>query len=51
MRTVRTGSFAPGKGKLTTDPKQIMNELGAFYSDLYDGRACADTGSFSSFFK
>ena len=40
MRTVRTGSFAPGKGKLTTDPKQIMKELEAFYSDLYDGGEC-----------
>ena len=26
-----------------------MNELEAFYSDLYDGGTCADTGSFSSF--
>ena len=26
-----------------------MNELEAFYSDLYDGGACVDTGSFSSF--
>ena len=25
-----------------------MNGLEAFYSDLYDGGACADTGSFSS---
>ncbi|CAH3172234.1 unnamed protein product [Porites evermanni] len=40
VRTVRTGSFAPGKGKLTTDPKQIMKELEAFYSDLYDGGEC-----------
>ena len=40
MRAVRTGSYAP---------KQIMNELEAFYSDLYDGGACADTGSFFSF--
>ena len=37
------------EGKLTTDPKQIMNELEAFYSDLYDGCTCADMGSFSSF--
>ena len=37
------------EGKLTTDPKQIMNELEAFYSDLYDGSTCADMGSFSSF--
>ena len=48
MRTMRTGRYAPWEGKLTTDPKQIMNELGAFYSDLYDGGACAYTGSFSS---
>ena len=26
-----------------------MNELKAFYSDLYDGCTCADMGSFSSF--
>ena len=26
-----------------------MNELEAFYSDLYDGGACAYMGSFSSF--
>ena len=37
------------EGKLTADLKQIMNELEAFYSDLYDGGACADTGCFSSF--
>ena len=37
------------EGKLTTDPKQIMNELEAFYSDLYDGGTCADMGSFPSF--
>ena len=37
------------EGKLTTDPKQIMNELEVFYSDLYDGSKCADMGSFSSF--
>ena len=34
---------------LTTDPKQIMNELEVFYSDLYDGSKCIDMGSFSSF--
>ena len=43
---MRTGSYVPGKGKLTTDPKQIMNKLEAFYSYLYDGGACVDTGSF-----
>ena len=37
------------EGKLTTDPKQIMNELEVFYSDLYNGSKCADMGSFSSF--
>ena len=37
------------EGKLTTDPKRIMNELEVFYSDLYDGSTCADMGSFSSF--
>ena len=37
------------EGKLTTDPKQIMNELEVFYSDLYDGSTCVDMGSFSSF--
>ena len=37
------------EGKLTTDPKQIMNELEVFYSDLYDGSKCVDMGSFSSF--
>ena len=37
------------EGKLTTDPKQIMNELEVFYSDLYNGSTCADMGSFSSF--
>ena len=37
------------EGKLTTDPKQIMNELEAFYSDLSDDGACANTGSCSSF--
>ena len=37
------------EGKLTTDPKQIMNELEVFYSDLYDGSTCADKGSSSSF--
>ena len=26
-----------------------MNELEAFYSDLYDGSTCVDMGSFSSF--
>ena len=26
-----------------------MNELEAFYSDLYDGCTCVDMGSFSSF--
>ena len=26
-----------------------MNELEAFYSDLYDGGTCADMGSFPSF--
>ena len=26
-----------------------MNELEAFYSDLYDGSTCVDTGCFSSF--
>ena len=36
------------EGKLTTDPKQIMNELEVFYSDLYDGSTCVDMGSFSS---
>ena len=35
--------------KLTTDPKQIMNELEVFYYDLYDGSTCVDMGSFSSF--
>ena len=49
MRTLRTGFHAPWEGKLTTDPKQIMNELEAFFPDLYDGGACAYTGSFSSF--
>ena len=34
---------------LTTDPKQIMNELEVFYSDLYDGSTGVDMGSFSSF--
>ena len=37
------------EGKLTTDPKQIMNELEVFYSDLCDGSTCVDMGSFSSF--
>ena len=37
------------EGKLTTDPKQIMNELEVFYSDLYDGGTWSDMGSFSSF--
>ena len=37
------------EGKLTTYPKQIMNELEAFYSDLYDAGTCADMGSFPSF--
>ena len=37
------------EGKLTTDPKRIMNELEIFYSDLYDGSTCVDMGSFSSF--
>ena len=37
------------EGKLTTDPIQIMNELEVFYSDLYGGSTCVDTGSFSSF--
>ena len=37
------------EGKLTTDPKQIMNELKAFYSDLYDGGTCADVESSPSF--
>ena len=37
------------EGKLTTDPKQIMNELEVFYSDLYNGSTCVDMGSFSSF--
>ena len=27
----------------------MMNDLEAFYSDLYDGSTCADMGSFSSF--
>ena len=39
------------EGKLTTDPKQIMNELEAFYSDLYDGSTCVDMGSFPSFLR
>ena len=37
------------EAKLTKDPKQIMNELEVFYSDLYDGSTCVDMGSFSSF--
>ena len=37
------------EGKLTTDPKQIMNELEVFYSDLCGGSKCVDMGSFSSF--
>ena len=37
------------EGKLTTDPKQIMNELEVFYSDLCDGSTCVDMSSFSSF--
>ena len=37
------------EGKLTTDPKQIMNELELFFFDLYDGSTCVDMGSFSSF--
>ena len=38
------------EGKLTTDPKQIMNELlEVFYSDLCDGSTCVDMESFSSF--
>ena len=37
------------EGKLTTDPKRMMNELEIFYSDLYDGSTCVDMGSFSSF--
>ena len=37
------------EGKLTTDPKQIMNELEVFYSDLYDASTCVDMGSCSSF--
>ena len=37
------------EGKLTTDPKQIMNESEVFYSDLYDGSTCVDMVSFSSF--
>ena len=37
------------EGKLTTDPKQIMNELEVLYSDLYDGSTSAEMGSFSSF--
>ena len=37
------------EGKLATDPKQIMNELEVFYSDLYDGSTCVDMGSFPSF--
>ena len=36
-------------GKLTTDPKLIMNELEVFYSDLYDGGTWSVMGSFSSF--
>ena len=35
--------------KLTTDPKQIMNELELFFFYLYDGSTCVDMGSFSSF--
>ena len=36
------------EGKLTTDPKQIMNdhELEVFYSGLYDGGTWSDMGSF-----
>ena len=34
---------------ITSDPKQIMNELKVFYSGLYDGSTCLDTGSFSLF--
>ena len=45
--TVR--KFFNWEGKLTTDPKQVMNELEVFYSDLYDGSTCVDMGSFSSF--
>ena len=37
------------EGKLTTDPKQIMNELEVFYADLYDGSTCVDMGSFPHF--
>ena len=39
------------EGKLTTDPKQIMNdhELEVFYSGLYGGGTWSDMGSFPSF--
>ena len=37
------------EGKLITYPKQITNELEAFYSDLYDGGTFADMGLFPHF--
>ena len=36
-------------GALTSDPKKIMSELELYYSNLYDGRNCADTQTISSF--
>ena len=35
------------EGKLTNDPKKIMNELESFYSHLYDGSYCADSETIS----
>ena len=37
------------EGKMTTDPKKIMNELESFYSNLYDGSRGADSETITSF--
>ena len=38
-----------GDGKLTNNPKKIMDELESFYADLYDGSTCPSDSATSMF--